>query len=112
MDKFVSLDSVLKVVKKICQTCPYDDCYCVTCYTGRLILDILNIPSISKEIVEVVHCKDCKHAPDNLEDSRCGFGIKFPDVKCPCQCDDHYYDFTPDPNWYCGNGERRDHNAD
>lgn len=31
----------------------------------------------------------------------------FPDDKCPCQCEDPYYSWLPDPDWFCANGERR-----
>ena len=31
----------------------------------------------------------------------------FPDYRCPCRCEDEYYNRIPDNDWYCGNAERR-----
>ena len=61
---------------------------------------------------EIVRCKDCKHRPvtnDNYDDEEwdCGFNIEFPDYKCPCRCDDGWYNRLPDDNWFCGNAERK-----
>ena len=65
------------------------------------------------DMVEIVRCKDCKHRPvknvdyeDNQWDR--GYNIKFPDYKCPCQCEDGYYNKFPDDDWYCANAERRE----
>ena len=54
--------------------------------------------------VEVVRCRDCKHRPTRRE----GFAITFPDYRCPCQCEDCWYNWYPDDNWFCANGERRE----
>lgn len=60
---------------------------------------------------ELVRCRDCIHKPHTTDRfnpiSPDGFEIIFPDYRCPCQCDDGYYNYMPDDNWYCGNGERR-----
>ena len=62
------------------------------------------------EAVEVVLCKDCKYRPVLHDVSE--YGLKFPDeYKCPCQCDDGYYSWMPEDDWYCANGERREHDA-
>lgn len=63
-----------------------------------------------EELKKIVYCKDCKHRPiDNRTKERpTGFNIEFPDYKCPCQCDDGYYSWYPDDNWFCGNGEPKD----
>lgn len=55
---------------------------------------------------EIVRCKDCKHQPFDSEDTQ-GFGVEFPDEMCPCQCDDFWYSWRPNDEWFCGNGERR-----
>ena len=51
-----------------------------------------------------VRCKDCKHRPTgtNRDD------LEFPDDKCPCQCEDYWYNWKPSDNWFCGNGDRKD----
>ena len=61
---------------------------------------------------EIIRCKDCMHRPvvnnNYSNDERgCGFDIEFPDYKCPCQCEDGFYNRLPDDNWFCGNAERR-----
>ena len=56
----------------------------------------------------VVMCKDCIHRP-TINDQRDigGVGLRFPDdSKCPCRCDDPYYSWMPNDNWFCGNGEK------
>ena len=65
------------------------------------------------DAVLVVRCRDCKHRPtDNrYMDDMTGFAIEFPDGKCPCQCDDGWYNWYPDDDWFCANGERRDDDA-
>lgn len=55
---------------------------------------------------EIVLCKDCKHRPVDSEDTQ-GFGVEFPDEKCPCQCEDGWYNWRPDDEWFCANVERR-----
>lgn len=54
---------------------------------------------LEKDPPEIVRCKDCKHYGDPK--SPC------PDNDCPCQCMDSFYSWIPDPDWYCGDGERR-----
>ena len=61
---------------------------------------------------EIIRCKDCIHRPItndtyNFDDWNCGFDIEFPDYRCPCRCDDEYYNRIPDDDWFCGNAERR-----
>ena len=56
----------------------------------------------------VIHCKDCKHRPIRvLDDNREGFNIEFPTERCPCQCDDPWFNWMPDDDWYCANAERK-----
>ena len=83
----------------MCGACPLGDAFDV----------IEGLPSAQPGIIR---CKDCKHRPvtnDDYDDDEwdCGFNIKFPDHKCPCRCDDGFYNWLPDDNWFCGNAERR-----
>ena len=59
---------------------------------------------------EIIRCKDCIHRPIiNGPRSIGGFGLRFPDdFKCPCRCDDPYYSWMPNDNWFCGNGEKEE----
>ena len=71
--------------------------------------NLMNLPSIQPEIIR---CKDCKHKPYPSDDydydnDDCGFEIIFPDYRCPCRCEDEYYNHIPDDDWFCGNAERR-----
>lgn len=84
---------------------------------------IEKLPSVQPEVLahgegelsaqpEVIRCGECKHKPypsDNYDfnNGDCGFEIIFPDYRCPCQCDDGYYNRIPDDDWFCGNAERR-----
>lgn len=74
---------------------------------GRARELIENAPTVGKS--EVVMCKDCIHRP-TINDPRAigGFGLQFPDFKCPCRCDDEYYSWMPNDNWFCGNGEKEE----
>ena len=71
--------------------------------------DIDDAPTI--DAVPVVRCKDCKHRPFDGEDTQ-GFGVEFPDGKCPCQCDDGWYSWRPNNEWFCANAERRSDGTD
>ncbi len=55
----------------------------------------------------LVLCKDCKHRPIMPKDHTDGFDLKFPDNKCSCQCEDGWYSWYPEDNWFCANGERK-----
>lgn len=72
------------------------------------ILDsiIRNAPTV--DAVPIVRCKDCKHRPEKIceDEPEKGFNLEFPDWRCPCRCDDGYYSWMPDDNWFCGNGEK------
>lgn len=60
---------------------------------------------------EIIRCKDCKHRPLDGEDTQ-GSGIEFPDEICPCQCEDFWYSWRPDDDWFCAYAERRTDGAD
>ena len=67
--------------------------------------DIDNAPTI--DAVPVVRCKDCKHRP-TMSGVDWGQGLEFPeDSKCPCKCEDPWYDWMPEDDWFCPYGERR-----
>jgi hypothetical protein len=73
---------------------------------------IEDLPAV--DAAPVVRCRDCKHRPtDNRvrDNDSTGFAIEFPDSSCPCQCEDGWYNWYPDDDWFCGNGERRDEGA-
>lgn len=59
------------------------------------------------DAVEVVRCRDCKHKPTG---SGVNHDITFPeqDYRCPCRCEDYWYSWMPDDDWFCANGERRE----
>ena len=64
------------------------------------------IISLLREQESVVHCKDCIYRPTAVEWKH-GTDYVFPyEGKCPCQCDDDWYSWMPDDDWFCANGER------
>lgn len=70
---------------------------------------ICEAPTI--DAVEVVRCKDCKHRPIKGD----GNIVYAPndidgwdDDTCPCLCDDCYYNWMPEDDFFCGKGERRE----
>ena len=64
---------------------------------------------------EIIHCRDCKHRPKATradEKVFFGFSVKFPDEKCPCYCEDGWYGWYPEDDFYCGYAERRGDGSD
>ena len=59
---------------------------------------------------ELIRCKDCKHRPrrSNVDDEHEGLNLEFPDERCPCQCEDPWYNWMPRDDWHCGNGDRKE----
>ena len=59
---------------------------------------------------EIIRCKECKHRGEweRAEDIHGSYSrIVFPDGSlCPGQCEDFYYSWRPDDDWYCAAGER------
>lgn len=54
----------------------------------------------------LVTCKECRHRPTEIEEDGETY-IDFPeDSRCPCRCEDHWYNWMPADDWFCGNGER------
>lgn len=73
---------------------------------------IENIPAV--DAVPVVRCKYCKHRPVDHRgeyNEVTGFAIEFSDDRCPCKCEDGWYNWYPQDDWFCPNGERRDDDA-
>lgn len=78
-------------------------------HTDYIASELRSLPAI--ESVPVVKCRDCKHRPTdyrNVSGDCTGFDIEFPDDRCPCKCEDGWYNWYPADDWFCGNGERRD----
>lgn len=78
---------------------------------------VLNAENDKRHYAKIVRCKDCKYKPiwreGAKEEFRDGFDLIFPnwrDNPCPCQCEDGYYAYMPDDNWFCANGERKEQN--
>ena len=57
---------------------------------------------------ELIRCKDCKHRPIVIDSEGNGFDYDFPDERCPCQCEDGWYNWMSRDEWYCANGERKE----
>jgi hypothetical protein len=57
---------------------------------------------------ELVRCKNCKHRPIMPKDYTDGFDLIFPDKECPCKCEDGWYSWYPEDNWFCANGDRKE----
>ena len=56
---------------------------------------------------ELIRCKDCMYKPTQHEEDDETI-IDFPvPFKCPCECEDPWYDWVPEDDWFCGNGKRR-----
>lgn len=60
-----------------------------------------------KERNQIVRCKDCVHRP--TAGTGANHDVEFPDSdwRCPCRCEDGWYNWIPDDDWFCKNGERR-----
>ena len=56
---------------------------------------------------ELIRCKDCKHRPTIDGEYENGFDVIFPDMRCPCQCDDGWYNWMPKDDWFCNFGEKK-----
>ena len=52
---------------------------------------------------ELIRCKDCKHRPTGID----RHDLIFPDEVCPCGCDDYWYSWAPEDDFFCGRAERR-----
>lgn len=66
-----------------------------------------------EDMVKVVRCKDCKYRPylpkECDPDESDGFDLVFPyEGKCPCECEDGWYSYIPEDDWFCANGKRKE----
>ena len=110
MDDLISRAAAVAQIKEnYCDWCDHTD-LCQSCETRDCIATIeQQVPAV--DAVPVVHCRDCKHRPtDNRgrDDDSTGFAIEFPDSRCPCQCEDGWYNWYPNDDWFCADGKRRD----
>ena len=78
------------------------------------ISDVMDVPAA--DVVEVVRCKDCIHAP--LPGDCEGNDLEWPkvdgiyeDCTCPHCCGDRWYSTRPDPDGFCEKGKRRADNG-
>ena len=61
---------------------------------GRLIMMQKEINELKTAQAEVVRCRDCRF---------------YNTSECPCmETGDPYYDYTPDDDWFCGDGKRKE----
>ena len=117
MSDVIYKQDIMEQLKEICdKRCPYNEptkvigACCSSCFIDDIIKIVQTLPFAPEP--KIIRCKECKHRPvtnDNYDDDEldCGFNIEFPDYKCPCQCEDAYYNRLPDDNWFCANAERR-----
>ena len=57
------------------------------------------------ETRDLVLCKNCKHRPKG---TGANHDLEFPDDVCPCQCEDDWYSWKPNDDWFCADGERKE----
>lgn len=96
MSDLIDRQAAIDAVKQ-----PHGGCY-TEAAKGWAVYQILSVPSA--DAVEVVRCKDCIHRPTG---TGANHDLEFPDSKCPCQCEDYWYSWMPNDDWFCANGERR-----
>lgn len=61
------------------------------------------------DVVPIVRCKDCKYKPTAPDGITYGLQVEFPDKwsnRCPCLCEDGWYSWVPDDNFFCGYGAK------
>lgn len=64
---------------------------------------LYELPTV--DAVPVVRCKNCKHKPTGTEIDH---DLDFPDDVCPCKCQDHWYSWMPEDDFFCARGEKRE----
>ena len=116
IDRQAAIDALQKEINKGIP--PFNDVFGSIRAGMRLARNIIeDLPATQ---LEIVRCKDCKHRPVMLWNEAYGdFDVLAPEVdgkedwRCPCLIkDDPYYSWSPNDNWFCGNGERRECDAD
>lgn len=63
------------------------------------------------DVVPVVRCKDCKYKPTAPDGITYGLQVEFPDKwanRCPCLCEDGWYSWVPDDDFFCAYGAKRE----
>lgn len=63
------------------------------------------------DVVPVVRCKDCKYKPTAPDGITYGLQVEFPDKwanRCPCLCEDGWYSWVPDDDFFCAYGVKED----
>lgn len=108
----ISRQAAIEVLNKLVRD-NFTLCDAFSFYLGALHDAADGIKALPSAQSEIIYCKDCKHRPkknaDYDDDSwDCGFNIEFPDYRCPCQCEDGYYNTFPEDDWFCGNGDRKE----
>lgn len=113
MADYISRETAEQV---ICEVCERPGCPRLWGHGCNRIDRLYTIPAA--DVVEVVRCKDCIHAP-LPGDCEGGSNMEWPkidgiyeDCTCPHFCDDDWYSARPDPEGFCEKGERRGPNLD
>ena len=72
----------------------------------RIMIKVERLESLYQKLdfVPVVRCKECKHRPSG---TGANHDLEFPDGVCPCQCEDFWYSWKPNDDWFCASGERK-----
>lgn len=90
--------------------CPDDDGSVGKVGDLREMLDELeSIPAADVE--QVVRCRDCKYKPTAPDGITYGLRVEFPDKwsnRCPCLCEDGWYSWVPDGDFFCAYGAKMD----
>lgn len=63
------------------------------------------------DVIPVVRCKDCKYKPTAPDGITYGLQVEFPDKwsnLCPCLCEDGWYSWVSDDNFFCAYGAKRE----
>ena len=85
--------------------------------TGNLTVpemrDILSLIDYvpAADVATVVRCKDCKYKPTAPDGITYGLRVEFPDKwanRCPCLCEDGWYSWVPDDNFFCAYGAKEE----
>ena len=103
MDDYIKRESAEWL---ICSECCIGLCQKNMCR----IINRLNEEIPAADVVDVVRCKDCKYKPYSVDGKQTGFSVHPPDneaERCPCLCEDGWYSWVPDDEYYCGYGKRR-----
>ena len=97
--RLIDADALLKKFTKA--TVPY--------LRGIMEIPVVRLETINNaptvDAVPVVRCKDCKHKPRG---TGANHDVEFPDEVCPCQCEDYWYSWMPQDNFFCAWGERKE----